>query len=132
MPPTAADDAERSPALARLAWAMGALGLLILAGTAMLVFLNRSAIHSIDQADPDEVILPIGFVVILVIGWLLLRQAEIALSKLTAGARDESFYAGKVAAARFFAATRLPLLAAERAVAEATDLDLMDLDEAAF
>jgi len=68
----------------------------------------------------------------LVIGWLLLRQADVALAKLTASDRDAAFYAGKVSAARFFAATRLPLLSAERAVAEATDLDLMDLDEAAF
>src|SRR3954465_743334 len=68
----------------------------------------------------------------LVIGWLLLRQAEVALANLTAGGRDETFYAGKVSAARFFAATRLPLLSAERVIAEATDLDLMDLDEAGF
>jgi hypothetical protein len=72
----------------------------------------------------------------LVVGWLLLRQAEIALTRLTAapanGGRDEAFYAGKVSAARFFAATRLPLLSAERAVTEATDLDVMDLNEASF
>jgi hypothetical protein len=68
----------------------------------------------------------------LIIGWLLLQQAEIALTKLGAGSRDDAFYAGKVAAARFFAATRLPLLSAERVIAEATDLDIMDLDEAGF
>jgi hypothetical protein len=68
----------------------------------------------------------------LVIGWLLLRQAEVALAKLTEGQRDQAFYTGKVAAARFFAATRLPLLSGERAVVEATDLDVMDLDEAGF
>ena len=69
----------------------------------------------------------------LVIGWLLLRQAEVALARLGDGAgRDEAFYTGKVAAARFFAASRLPLLAAERAIAESTDLDVMDLDESAF
>ena len=39
---------------------------------------------------------------------------------------------GKVAAARFFARTVLPELAARRAVAADVDLDLMDLDEAAF
>ena len=68
----------------------------------------------------------------LIIGWLLLRQADVALTKLANGDQDHAFYTGKVAAARFFAATRLPLLTAERAVAEATDLDLMDLDESAF
>jgi alkylation response protein AidB-like acyl-CoA dehydrogenase len=69
----------------------------------------------------------------LVIGWLLLRQAEVALTRLDgSGGRDQAFYTGKVAAARFFAGTRLPLLAAERAIAEATGLDVMDLDEDAF
>jgi hypothetical protein len=69
----------------------------------------------------------------LVIGWLLLRQADVALTRLAEGAgRDEAFYRGKVAAARFFARQVLPRLAAERAMAEATDNDLMDLDEASF
>jgi len=69
-----------------------------------------------------------------VVGWLLLRQAEVALFKLTEGAnpKDTAFYEGKVAAASFFAQTRLPLLTAERIVVENTDLALMDLDESAF
>ena len=69
------------------------------------------------------------------IGWLLLSHAEIALRQLDqvpAGAADRDFYAGKLAAARFFAATVLPRLAAERAIVEETTLDLMDLPEAAF
>jgi signal transduction histidine kinase len=49
---------------ARLAWPLGVFGLAIVATTATLVFLNRSAIHSIDQADPIELVLPIGFAVI--------------------------------------------------------------------
>jgi alkylation response protein AidB-like acyl-CoA dehydrogenase len=69
----------------------------------------------------------------LTVGWLLLRQAEVALVRLAEGAgRDAAFYQGKVAAASFFARTRLPLLSAERRIAEETDLDLMALDEAAF
>jgi alkylation response protein AidB-like acyl-CoA dehydrogenase len=71
----------------------------------------------------------------LVIGWLLLTQAEIAqheLDQIAADARDRDFYAGKLAAARFFAATVLPRLAAERQVVEETTGDLMDLPEAAF
>src|SRR5580658_107380 len=71
----------------------------------------------------------------LVIGWLLLTHAEIAqqkLAELAAGSADRDFYAGKVAAARFFAATVLPRLATERAIAEQTTLDLMDLPEGAF
>ena len=69
----------------------------------------------------------------LVISWLLLRQAAVALEKLpTASARDKAFYEGKVAAARWFAAAVLPELSAKRAITEATDLSLMELDEAAF
>ncbi len=76
----------------------------------------------------------------LVIGWLLLTHAEIALNKLDEIAAtvlpqlaaDHDFYAGKLSAGRFFAATVLPRLAAERIVVEATTLDLMDLPEDAF
>jgi hypothetical protein len=71
----------------------------------------------------------------LIIGWLLGRQAEVALARLDeaglAGA-DRAFYEGKITAARFFAATVLPRLSAEREIAEATTLDLMDLPEEAF
>ena len=69
----------------------------------------------------------------LIIGWLLLRQAEIAEAAL-AGAtdRDRVFYTGKVETARWFIRNRLPLIAAERAVAESTDLAIMDLPEEAF
>jgi hypothetical protein len=68
----------------------------------------------------------------LLIGWLLTRQAEVALRALDQGTADEAFYLGKIAAARFFAATVLPRLAAEREITEATTLDLMELPEAGF
>ncbi|HEX6194506.1 MAG TPA: acyl-CoA dehydrogenase [Jiangellaceae bacterium] len=70
----------------------------------------------------------------LVVGWLLLRSAAVALTKLDGDLRpaDRSFYEGKIAAAQFFARTVLPKLTAERSIAEATDNALMDLDEAAF
>ena len=70
----------------------------------------------------------------LVVGWLLLRQAVVALDALAAGAtgRDKDFYEGKVAAAQFYARQILPRLSAERAVAEATDSLLMDVPEASF
>jgi alkylation response protein AidB-like acyl-CoA dehydrogenase len=69
----------------------------------------------------------------LVVGWLLLRQAAVAADKVDAASgRDKAFYEGKVAAARWFAASVLPELTSKRAIAEATDLSLMDLDEAAF
>ncbi len=97
----------------------------------------------------------------LVIGWLLLRQAEVATDALAgqrarddrqiAGpeaavlgaftgsaparavpARDRAFYEGKVATARWFVANVLPELSTRLGVLQATDLDLMDLPEDAF
>ena len=71
----------------------------------------------------------------LVIGWLLLTHADIALRKLdeiSAGHPDRDFYAGKLSAGRFFAATVLPRLAVERTITEETTLDLMELPEGAF
>ena len=70
----------------------------------------------------------------LVVGWLLLRQADVALKALEGevGDKDRDFYTGKVAAAQFYARQVLPRLAAERAMAEATDNDLMDVPESAF
>jgi hypothetical protein len=68
----------------------------------------------------------------LVIGWLLLRQAEVALGALASSERDKEFYTGKVAASSFFAKTVLPRLAAERRVLAATGDDLMELPEEAF
>ncbi|MDT7647545.1 MAG: hypothetical protein QOC75_4545, partial [Pseudonocardiales bacterium] len=73
----------------------------------------------------------------LVIGWLLLRQADVAQKALdvgasTASSRDTPFYQGKIAAARFFAATVLPELTSRRKIVENADNALMELDEAAF
>ncbi len=69
----------------------------------------------------------------LIIGWLLLRQAEVATARLDEGTgRDQAFYEGKLAAASFFAHSVLPELSARRVIAESTTLDLMELDESAF
>ncbi|WP_406090790.1 acyl-CoA dehydrogenase [Kitasatospora purpeofusca] len=69
-----------------------------------------------------------------VVGWLLLRQAAVALAKLEAGAseKDVPFYQGKVAAARFFAKNILPTVASQRLIAEGIDNEIMDLAEGAF
>ena len=100
-----------------------------------------SADASADGGDPRNIykvglnttrlLMALGDVVC---GWLLLRQAEVALEKLggQVSAKDTAFYQGKIAAAQFFAQVNLPRLTAERAIAEGTDLALMDLDEAAF
>ena len=69
----------------------------------------------------------------LLVGWLLLRQAEVALAALGGETgRDQAFYEGKVAVARFFAATQLPLLTAHRTIVEHADNSLMDVPEAAL
>ncbi|HEX5401107.1 MAG TPA: acyl-CoA dehydrogenase [Pseudonocardiaceae bacterium] len=70
----------------------------------------------------------------LLVGWLLQRQAEVALKALDGrpSAKDTAFYQGKLAVASFFAHTVLPELSARRKVVESTDNSLMDLDEAAF
>jgi hypothetical protein len=71
----------------------------------------------------------------LVVGWLLVRSAAVAVDALDAGSlseRDRAFYEGKIASARFFATTVLPELAARRKVVETTDNALMDLPEESF
>ena len=72
----------------------------------------------------------------LLIGWLLARQAEVAQRALDeAGSLaqpDRDFYAGKLAAARFFATTVLPRLETDRKITEETTLDLMEVPEGAF
>ncbi|GAB7181765.1 acyl-CoA dehydrogenase [Kitasatospora sp. Ki12] len=69
-----------------------------------------------------------------VVGWLLLRQAAVALAKLEAGAseKDVPFYQGKVAAARFFAKNVLPTVTPQRVIAEGIDNEIMELAEEAF
>ncbi|WP_018602686.1 acyl-CoA dehydrogenase [Mycobacterium sp. 155] len=74
----------------------------------------------------------------LLLGWLLLRQAAVAIEKLDAGAGqsmgadDRLFYEGKIATGSFFAKNMLPLLTSTRQVIETLDNDVMELDEAAF
>lgn len=106
----------------------------------MIGFL-MSADPSADGGDPRNVykvgqnttrlLLSAGDVVL---AWLLLRQAAVALEKLGGDVKpaDRAFYEGKVASARFFARQILPKLTAERAIVESTDNALMDLAEASF
>jgi alkylation response protein AidB-like acyl-CoA dehydrogenase len=70
----------------------------------------------------------------LVIGWLLQRQAAVALEALDAGVSDadQAFYQGKIAVASFFAKNFLPLLTSTRQIIETIDNDIMQLNEAAF
>ncbi|MCG7607940.1 MULTISPECIES: acyl-CoA dehydrogenase [Mycobacterium] len=70
----------------------------------------------------------------LLLGWLLARQASVAIEKLDAGATgdDRTYLEGKIAAASFFAKNMLPLLTSTRQVIETLDNEVMELDEAAF
>jgi alkylation response protein AidB-like acyl-CoA dehydrogenase len=78
-----------------------------------------------------RVLLALGDVVV---GWLLQKQAEVALGALAGevSAADKAFYEGKVAAARFFAHEVLPRLGTDRRVVQAATLDLMDVPEDQF
>ncbi|MFE6779249.1 acyl-CoA dehydrogenase [Streptomyces sp. NPDC057702] len=68
-----------------------------------------------------------------IVGYLLLRGAAVALDKLpSAAAKDVPFYQGKIAAATFFAHHVLPDVSTQRTLAESVDTSLMELDEAAF
>jgi hypothetical protein len=77
----------------------------------------------------------------LIVAWLLARQAEVAARALDDAALDNTgaltesdrdFYAGKLAAARFFTTTVLPRLESDRKVIEETSNDLMEIPEGAF
>ncbi|HEY9482712.1 MAG TPA: acyl-CoA dehydrogenase [Micromonosporaceae bacterium] len=71
----------------------------------------------------------------LLVGWLLQRQASVALAALAGDGvtdTDRAFYLGKVAVAKFFAHEVFPRLGADRRIVESTTLDLMDADEDVF
>jgi alkylation response protein AidB-like acyl-CoA dehydrogenase len=92
---------------------------------------SGAAIYAVGQ-NTTRLLLAAGD---LVIGWLLMRQADVALAALERAdlsEADRRFYQGKVAGARFFVRTVLPRLAAERAIAVETDNSIMELDEACF
>jgi alkylation response protein AidB-like acyl-CoA dehydrogenase len=111
----------------------------------MLAALNGYAFGSLEQ--PAEVYKvgqhSVRFLMAfgdLVIGWLLARHAEVAaraldgarVSDSTVSGAERDFYAGKLAAARFFTTTVLPRLESDRKVIEQATNDLMDIPEAAF
>jgi hypothetical protein len=106
--------------------------------TAMMGFLSQlgdqpQAIYQVGL-NTTRLLLALGD---LLVGWLLGRQAEVALARLdelevSDTSKDRDFYTGKLAAARFFAATVLPRLNADRRITEDTTLDVMEIPEEAF
>jgi alkylation response protein AidB-like acyl-CoA dehydrogenase len=91
---------------------------------------DPSSVHKVGQ-HTVRLLMAVGD---LLVGWLLLRQADVALVALggEVSAKDQAFYEGKVGVARFFAKTVLPLLTAQRTIVETADNALMGLPEAAF
>lgn len=69
----------------------------------------------------------------LVIGWLLIRHAEVSLGQLPAcSADDKYFYVGKIASAKFFANNVLPNIMINKVIVEKANLELMNLPVEAF
>ena len=91
---------------------------------------NPTSVYKVGE-HAVNVLLSVGD---LLIGYLLLRQAQVAQNALDAGAspRDTAFYAGKLAVAHWFARNVLPELTARRSVIENADQSLMEVAESAF
>ncbi|HVY44751.1 MAG TPA: acyl-CoA dehydrogenase [Minicystis sp.] len=69
----------------------------------------------------------------LLIGWLLVRHAAVAVEKrAAANEADKAFYEGKIASARFWAKNVLPALTLARKLVEQSSLEIMELPEASF
>ena len=69
----------------------------------------------------------------IIISWLLLRQADIAATRLpTASGKEKDFYEGKIASSRYFVHNFLPLISATRAIVEREDGEIMKIAESAF
>jgi len=68
----------------------------------------------------------------LVVGWLLIRHAAVALKRKTENAGDAAYYDGKVASARFFVRNVFPGLTLTRKLVEQSSLELMELAEESF
>jgi hypothetical protein len=68
----------------------------------------------------------------LIIGWLLVRHAVVALERVKDNPGDKAFYVGKLASARWFCREVLPGLAHAARMVEHGTLDLMEVPEEAF
>jgi len=92
------------------------------------------------QAEPTELYKPalhanslMESLAELLMGWQLIRHAEIATAALDeAGDADRAYYEGKIASARWFAANVLPKAHLRRTLAETEESMLMSLADEAF
>lgn len=122
--------AERQRLATALDDAQGHLGVLIQHAMAAMDETKRTEIYK-TGLNSTEFLYSLAEVTI---GWLLLRQAEVAQAALDGGATgaDADFYTGKVASLKWFAHTVLPKVALRRDKAQEDDGWLMDVPEAAF
>lgn len=118
---------EKQALLKALGDLNGIIGVLV--GHAMASQENPAEIYKVGLST-SRALMAVGDVIIT---WLLLRQADIAADKLAAGAgKDADFYTGKIASAKFFVATVLPHITADRKIVEGTDSSIMEIPESAF
>ena len=68
----------------------------------------------------------------LVVGWLLIRHAAVAIKRRSENTGDKVFYDGKVASAKFYAKNVFPNLTLARKQVENSSLELMDVAEECF
>jgi alkylation response protein AidB-like acyl-CoA dehydrogenase len=119
--------AEKQALLKALGDLNGIIGVLV--GHAMASQEDPKEIYKVGL-NTSRALMAVGDIII---SWLLLRQADIAIEKLpSATGKDKDFYTGKIAAANFFVHNVLPHITADRKIVEATDNTIMDLPEGAF
>ena len=101
------------------------VGLMITDAAGVLQPGKEKNIYKVGQND-ERLLMAFGD---MMVGYLLLRQAEVAKEKLEAGAKgaDKSFYEGKVVTANFFAREVLPRLSSDRKSAGLVNNNIMDL-----
>jgi alkylation response protein AidB-like acyl-CoA dehydrogenase len=117
--------AELSVEQAALGKALGDIGGIV---AAMMGKLGQSVYHVGFQGN--RILFALAE---LVIGWRLAIGAKVAHEKRAgASEADRAFYDGKLAASRWYAKNVLPGLALTRQLIEQGDVELMELDDAAF
>ncbi|GHG86483.1 acyl-CoA dehydrogenase [Comamonas sp. JC664] len=120
----AGEDKELEAERAALGKALGDLELML--GT-LMGKLGESVYHVGLQGN--RVLFAVAEVVI---GWLLVRHAEVALERMKSNPGDRAFYVGKLASARWFCHEVLPGVAHAARMVEHSNLDLMDVPEESF
>ena len=96
--------------------------------------------HAMESQEKPEEIYKVGLntsrclmaVGEIITAWLLIRQADIVVEKLSTAGKDVDFYNGKIASAKFFVTNMLPHISSDRAIVEATDNSIMEISESAF